>query len=135
MSLVVDCSVAASWALPDEMSDLSDQALVMCAKNGAVVPPIFWFELRNTMIVNERKGRISEEETSEGLAALEELPLAIDHDTSADHLMSLARRHRLSAYDAAYVELALRLGATLVTLDRDMAAAASAEGIEVLAAR
>jgi predicted nucleic acid-binding protein len=134
MSLVVDCSVAACWAIPDEMSALADLALTRAAEVGTIVPGIFWYELRNVMIVNERRGRLNLDETERGLAAVGNLGPVVDIEYSPAQLMALARHHRLSAYDASYLELALRTGSEFATLDRRLAASGAAEGETVLAA-
>lgn len=81
-----------------------------------------------------RKGRLTETETAERLAALMELPILTDAETDPGTAMALARNHRLSVCDATYLELALREAAGLASLDRAVAGAAAAEGIEVLAA-
>ena len=96
------------------------------------VPLHWWFEVRNTMLMGERKNRISERMTTRSLGRLSLLPItvALTHDV-ADHL-DLARRRRLTFYDAAYLELARRKGLPLATLDRELVAAARSEGVELV---
>ena len=102
-------------------------------ERGAVVPGIWWYELRNALIVNERRGRLSAEDTRATLADLDEMNIAADarHDTPT--VLGLARRHELSVYDAAYLELALRRGLPLASLDRRLSQAATASGASLMA--
>lgn len=132
MRIVIDCSVAACWAIPDEMSAIAERVLLLAAEAEVVVPGVFWYELRNALIVNERRERLTRQETEEGLAAVGLLTPRIDGDFSPPRLMGLARRHRLTVYDASYLELALRSGSDLATLDRRLADAAAMEGVAVL---
>jgi predicted nucleic acid-binding protein len=98
----------------------------------ALAPALWWFELRNGLVVNERRGRITEQKSAEFLADLSGLGITIDRSPNEGRLMSLARRHRLTVYDAAYLELALREGLPLATLDALLAEAARQEGVAVL---
>lgn len=132
MALVVDSSVAVSWMLADEDSQVASKALAEVAADGMIVPGIFWYEFRNTLIVNERRGRLRAEESGQALAVLAALAPAVFGDHSEIELMRLARTHDLSVYDAAYVEVALRNEAGLATLDVKMAKAAIREGVSVL---
>lgn len=95
----------------------------------AVVPGIFWHEMRNVLLVAERRGRISPDATERHLNRLRILPLVTDYDQDDAQNLALARRHALSSYDAAYLETAKRRGATIATLDAKLATAAAAEGI------
>jgi predicted nucleic acid-binding protein len=79
------------------------------------------------MLVNERRGRLDKSKTARALELLKGLPVVIETDVEEDALMQLARRHQLTAYDAAYLELALRKGHPLATLDSRLATAARAE--------
>ncbi len=127
MGLVIDVSVVASWALEDERNDVAERVLVRLRREGAVMPALFFVEIRSTLIVNERRGRISEQDTSVFLMLLRRLPIAIDTAPSEDRLLDLARAHKLTVYDAAYLELALRENLELVTFDAKLQSAASAE--------
>jgi len=84
------------------------------------------------MIVNERRGRLDSAQTARALRLLGGLPVAIDTDVEEETLMQLARRHRLTVYDAAYLELALRAGYPLATLDAALAIAARAERVPLI---
>ena len=84
------------------------------------------------VIVNERRGRITEDETADFLRRVAQFAIAVDDAPDEATLMALTRQHRLTVYDAAYLELALREGVPLATLDSSLAAAARAEGVVVL---
>lgn len=132
--LVLDASVAACWAFRDEDHPNADLALARLRTTEAVVPALWWFEVRNILVVNERRRRITEPETAIFLQALARLPITIDRAPESSEILRLARSHRLSVYDAAYLELAQRNRAELATLDADLMQAARAEGVTVIEA-
>ncbi|HUX68084.1 MAG TPA: type II toxin-antitoxin system VapC family toxin [Terriglobales bacterium] len=131
---VLDASVAASWAFPDEGHPSAQAALQHLERSAACAPALWWFELRNTLVVNQRRGRIAVHQTAGFLAAVAQLPVVLDRAPESDRTLELARAGRLSVYDAAYLELALRLRLPLATLDQALAAAARAAGVPLLAA-
>jgi predicted nucleic acid-binding protein len=135
MALVVDSSIAASWGLPDENCLAAAQALDAAATEEVIVPGVFWHELRNVFLVNERRRRLTSEETEIGLKLVEAMSPRIDETTSHQDILHAARRHGLTAYDAVYLALALRIGATLATLDIDLAKAATSEKVPVITER
>jgi predicted nucleic acid-binding protein len=132
MPFVVDASVAACWLLPDERHPVAEAAYKRIARDSAVTPVLLWYELRNVFIVNERRGRLDAAKTARALRLLKGLPMTIDTDVDEDALMHLARQHRLTVYDAAYLELALRKRLELATLDAALAAAARAETVPLI---
>ena len=132
MTLVVDSSIAASWGMPDENSPAATRALFLALEEGVVVPSVFWHELRNVFLVNERRKRLSLEETQTGLLAVGDLFPQIDDSEAHGVVLSLARKYLLSAYDASYLELALRSSSTLATLDHRLARAALSENLSVV---
>jgi predicted nucleic acid-binding protein len=99
-----------------------------------VVPALWWFEVRNGLLVNERRRRITESDTARFLAAIADMA-TVDRSPNEMVILSLARRHRLTVHDAAYLELALREGIELATLDVPLAEAARREGIAVVGDR
>lgn len=134
MTLVIDSSVAACWCLPDEASPVAELALSRIQSGEeACAPALFWYEIRNVLVIGERKGRLSRADVSEFLDDLSWLKIGLISDQDGDSAMHLARRHRLTFYDSSYLALALRMNATLASLDRALIAAARAEGIDVLA--
>jgi|SRR5215471_16959777 len=132
MAFVLDASVAASWAFPDELDWRADLAFDQARTEEAVVPALWWFEIRNSLIINERRKRISEDETTIFLRELSLHPIRVDRYPDDAALLRLARTHRLSVYDAAYLELARRERIPLATLDSDLAKAARAEKVKLI---
>jgi predicted nucleic acid-binding protein len=126
---VVDASVAAAWAFDDEDHPVARHAIRRLQGDEAIAPALWWFELRNALVMNERRGRLTEPQTAEFLRMVATLPITIDRAPVESDVLALARRHRLTFYDAAYLELAGRLAAPLSTLDKALARAATAEGV------
>lgn len=134
--LVLDCSVIAAWLLPGERSDAIDEILTRVVEEGAFVPDIWRIEVLNTLLVAERRGRIAASDRARALAITGQLPIEIDSETTDrawSDIASIAERHRLTAYDAAYLELAHRTGLPLATLDQDLRAAAMQLGVALAA--
>jgi predicted nucleic acid-binding protein len=131
---VLDASITAAWALSDEDHPDAELAQESLRSDSAIAPSLWWFEVRNALIQNERRSRISKAETAAFLAALLRLPITIEFGTEEEALLRLARAHRLTVYDAAYLELAKRKGFSLATLDSDLIRVARAEGIPLLTA-
>ena len=133
MPFVVDASVAASWLLPDESDLRADKAFSLLAMDHARAPSLWWFEVRNLLVTNERRGRIDSLKSTRALRLLAGLPIRLDDHAGQARLLELARRHRLTMYDAAYLELAEREGIPLATLDRQLAEGAASEGVPLIA--
>ncbi len=134
MAFVIDASVTAAWILPDETHPLAEAVHKRLEREQAFHPSIWWLEIRNLLLMAERTKRISAHNSEAILAGLANYPVTIDRDPVSQNLMAIARRHTLTVYDASYLELAARLGVSLVTLDRRLADAAIAEGVEILTA-
>ncbi|MEC9432637.1 MAG: type II toxin-antitoxin system VapC family toxin [Pseudomonadota bacterium] len=133
MPLVIDASVAAPWALADEPYGQASRRAFEVAQSGeACAPSLWWVELRNVLLVAERRRRIEAEVVDGFFTEIDALPIDLDRTPDGASLIRLARTHGLSAYDALYLELALRRGAELATLDRRLAAAAEAEGVRLV---
>lgn len=132
MAFVLDASIAACWAFKDESAPDPDLAFQRVRTEGAAVPTFWWFEVRNTLVVNERRRRITESGTTAFLAHLSRLPVRVDRLLDESAVLRLARTHRLSVYDASYLELAQREGMPLATLDADLRRAASDEGVPLI---
>jgi predicted nucleic acid-binding protein len=129
MAFVLDASVAACWAFQDEDHPDASLAFLRIRTEEAVVPSLWWFEVRNILIVNERRRRIAESDTAAFLLCLSRLRIRVDRVPDEGAVLRLARAHRLSVYDAAYLELAQREGLPLATLDADLRTAAAGEGV------
>lgn len=132
MPFVLDASIAACWAFDDEGHPAAALALGRIRTDEAHVPSVWWFEIRNVLIVNERRGRVTEADVALFLRSLSRLSVTIDRTPDESAVLALARRHRLSVYDASYLELAQRERIPLATLDAALATAAHAEGVSRL---
>lgn len=130
--IVPDNSIILSWCLADENDPRAERAMQLVIDHGAVVPGIWWYELRNALVVNERRGRLGAADSRSTLADLREMRITIDHEHDEALLLDLSRQHELSVYDAAYLEVALRLGLPLASLDQRLCEAASACDIALI---
>jgi predicted nucleic acid-binding protein len=128
--LVLDASALAGWLMPDEAG--VDLAPLARDYPVFIAPWLLWAEIRNILIVAERRGRIGPGIVEQALEAIGDLGIVLDTAPSTAALLALCRTHRLTAYDALYLELALREGATLATRDTALARAATAEGLRVV---
>ena len=129
MAFVPDASVAAAWVLPDEDATVADLALERLGEETGKVPGVFWHELRNLLLSAERRGRIDARHADASLARLRRLRIRPADEAADREVMALARVHRLTAYDASYLALAIREGCALASLDRRLDEAAAAEGV------
>jgi predicted nucleic acid-binding protein len=127
--LVVDASIAASWMLDDEDDARAEAALDVLENTEGLVPSIWQFEMRNLLLTAVRRTRMSLDDAVARAASLSGLRLRTDSDPDLTATFRLAERHRLTFYDALYVELAKRRQAALATADRRLHAAARAEGV------
>jgi predicted nucleic acid-binding protein len=132
MPFVLDASIAACWAFEDEDHPRAALALERIRTDEARVPGLWWFEVRNVLLVNERRGRISKTDTTGFLRNLSRLGVTLDRSPDEAALLSLARQYRLTVYDASYLELARRDRLPLATLDTDLARAAQAEDLALI---
>lgn len=123
------------WCFEDEKDDSSEAMLDLLVTWGAAVPSIWSFEVANTLLVGERRKRITKLDSSNFLSFLSALPVTVD-DSSTERalgpILALAREQGLSAYDAAYIELAMREGLPLATLDKALKRAALSFGVSVV---
>jgi predicted nucleic acid-binding protein len=132
MAVVFDCSVTLAWFLKDERTAFTDTAFELLETEECWVPHLWRLEFPNALLFAERKKRLGREQRLESLDNAGQLFLRTDQ-TLPDmrSLSALAERRGLTVYDASYLELALRSGFDLITLDRDLADAAAAEGVSV----
>lgn len=131
-AIVLDGSVALSWCFADESDPYADLVLRALPKMPAVVPTLWHLEIANALLMGERRKRSQEADTAQWLLFLRSLPIIAEEDTTArawSDVLHLARSHDLSAYDAAYLELALRRGFPLATLDKKLRKAAKKAGV------
>ena len=132
MALVFDCSVTLAWFLKDERTAFTDTAFELLESGDCWVPFLWRLEFPNALLIAERRKRVGREQRLEILDNAAQLFLRTDNVLpDIRSLSGLADRRGLTVYDASYLELALRAGADLITLDRGLADAAAAEGVAV----
>lgn len=137
MNFVLDASVALLWFAPETNPAGTEYATLVLAnlkQSKAFVPSLLALEIANVVAKLESKGVVTEADAQRYIALIERLNIVVDPATGKHALgdtLNLARRYRLSAYDAAYLELALRSGLPLATLDAGLATAASRAGVTV----
>lgn len=135
--LVIDANIAIAWLLKDGSRNANAYAqacLDALGEDSAVMPSLWHLEVVNILTRAERERRLSEADVAAFLTALEQLPIDIDTSVDPVAVAALARRHKLTAYDAAYLDVALRHGASLVTLDGALRKAAEAAGVVIVGA-
>lgn len=131
---VVDTSVVLAWCFEDEANDYSNAILDGLDDDEAVVPSIWPLEVANGLANAERHGRIDLATSTRFLKRLSDLPIRVDQQTATyafTHTLVLARNHQLTSHDASYLELALREGLELATLDHKLRTAAQRAGARV----
>ncbi len=133
---VIDASVAVAWCFEDESTTFTDGILDLLSMGAEGVAPGIWpLEVANALLVAERRKRISMAQVTALLGRIVQLPVSvetIEPDCSFSHVLSVARQHHLTEYDAAYVELALRKGLPFATLDDKLRQAAQTAGIKLV---
>lgn len=132
--IVIDASVALAWCFPDEASGYADAILEVLERHTMLVPALWAVEITNALLVAERRRRIKPSEARQFFALLNELPVVMDSPSVTDavsNLLPLGREYGLSAYDATYLDVAMRHGASLATLDSKLQNAARKAGIQI----
>jgi predicted nucleic acid-binding protein len=132
VAFVLDASICAVWALTDESEPLADRVMARLALEPATVPALWWFEIRNVLIISERRKRLTVDGSREFLKFLGGFPIWSDDEPDEAAIFGFARKYQLSFYDAAYLEVASRKGIALATLDRALRSAAEAAGVALL---
>jgi len=130
--LVIDSSIAIAWCFPDEKDAYSQSVLDALASEPAFVPDLWHLEVANTLLVGERRKRSTQANTIQWMSFLAALPITVDeqtHNHAFGGITTLGRSHALSAYDAAYLELAMRRGLPLATLDQKLRIASKSVGV------
>jgi len=132
MRFVLDCSVTMPWLLKNEPTGYAEKILKHLEKGEALVPFLWHLEVGNVLLSAERRKRLLEAESERFLHWLSELPVTVDSQPPAmalSRVVSLGREQNLSSYDAAYLELAMREGTSLATVDKGLIQAAKKVGI------
>jgi predicted nucleic acid-binding protein len=135
--IVVDASVALAWCFPDEASEYADWVLVALEGRTVIVPAVWALEVANALVVAERRKRLKQPDLRRFVELLGGLRIIEHAQTVTDtvsNVLPLAREYDLSAYDAAYLDVAVRQGAPLATLDRTLKAAGRSAGIKIFKA-
>ena len=134
---VVDNSVVMSWCFRDETNRYADTVLDRLTQAVAIVPSIWPLEVVNVLLVAERQTRLSESDSVRFITLLSQLPIVVEHERSErmmKELLALARTHKLSSYDASYLDLAMRTGVPMATLDETLIQASRRIKVPILTA-
>jgi predicted nucleic acid-binding protein len=135
MKFVLDNSIIMVWGFEDEGNKYAEELLELMPTATAYVPSLWPLEVANALLVGERYGRISPASSKKFLAILSNFAIVVDDETVAQawsDTISIARSNKLSSYDACYLEMAMRLGLPLATLDKQLRTTARKLGIEIL---
>jgi predicted nucleic acid-binding protein len=135
LSFVIDSSVAVSWCFEDEQTSAVLDLLDQVVEGGAIAPALWPLEVLNALFTAERRKRLDAAQRHRLAGFLRDLPITIDSETDSQAwtaTMRLAEAHRLTMYDAAYLELAQRLAVPLAALDQELCGAAKAEGVPLV---
>lgn len=135
MSLVIDASATIARVYPEERTASIQDVFARVADEGAWVPTLWRFEVASVLSQGVRRGRMTIARRDGALADLADLPILEDAETGLhawSRTIVLADAHRLTVYDATYLELALRLSLSLATLDDDLRNASQQEGVPLL---
>jgi predicted nucleic acid-binding protein len=137
VTLVLDASMTMTWLFEDEHTAAAHAVMRRVAEEGALVPTLWRLEIANVLRNAVRRKRCDEDYANRSIARLARLAIKSDDETD-DHAWgatrTLAREEDLTLYDAAYLELAIRKRATLASCDKDLLAAATRRGIEIITA-
>ena len=132
MGFIVDASVSAGWIIKNQVSEYSEAAKRALLTDPVVAPALWWLEMTNLLRTGCRRRTINAVGAYGFIKTLEALPIRIESlECNASELLGLALRHDLSAYDATYLDLALRLQLPLATQDAALREAALAAGVGV----
>lgn len=134
---VLDASTVLTWCFPDEDTQKALEISERIVAGATVIAPAFWrYEILNALLVGEKRKRLTPELIHAFIADLNKLPVSVDDQATPEIVFNttqaLCRKCRLTAYDAAYLEIAMRGGYPLATADDELRRAARAEGVQVL---
>ena len=136
MPFVLDASVTLGWSFADEQNAYAHHVLSRLESDLAVVPSVWLLEVANGLLVAERRGRFSAADVAQIYGVLADLPITWDDltlDRAFGAVLEIGRAHGLSAYDAAYLELAMREGLPLATQDERLRVPATRAGVALIA--
>lgn len=119
-----------AWFFEDERGEYAEAVHDSLVSRTAVVPHVWFLEVMNALLMGERRKRTTHAKVNNFIELSRYLSLVTDTQMSPQDILAIAREHNLSSYDAAYLELAIRRGLPLATLDRSLQAAAKTMGVE-----
>ena len=134
-SVVLDCSVAMAWCFTDQATPQTGALLDRMISELAVVPSLWFLEVGNVLIMAEKRGRISPEDSERFMRLMASLDLRVDSETPGrvfSHLVPLCRAFSLTTHDAVYLDVAQRQGLPLATLDQSLQRAAIVAGVDLV---
>ena len=134
-AFVVECSITMAWLFHDEATPRTADLLNRLTNETALVPAWWFIEITNVLAMAERKGRITPAQSDAFIADLDKLGIERDDaapDRAFTHLLALCRVHKLTSYDAIYLDLAVRRNLPLATLDDDLRKTARKLGVSLL---
>ncbi len=132
---IIDNSVIMAWCFKDETNQYADSVLDRLEDATGFVPSIWPLEVCNVLLVAERRKRIGEAGSTRFIALLTELPIVVEQESPErmlKEIFAIARKHKLSSYDASYLDLAMRKGLPLATLDNNLIAAAKRSQVAIV---
>ncbi len=133
--LIADVSIVLAWLYEESQTSQALDVLPLIETNGLLVPALWWTELENGLVIGERRARNTTDQSAAFLEIVRSLPIRTDdmppHQT-CDRILAIARQHQLTAYDATYVELAVRESAALATFDTAIRRCAPQLGLSIL---
>ncbi len=134
-TFVIDASVTMAWCFSEEATPATIAVLDRLKTEAALVPRHWFLEVANSLAMAEKRGRIAEAESDRFIVLLNAIDLRVDDEGQTrvfSHILPLARSHRLTTYDATYLDLTLRRQLPLASLDKELRTAASQYGIELI---
>ena len=132
---VLDNSVVMSWCFKDEENQYADNVLDYLSDATALVPSVWPLEVMNILLVAERRKRLSEADSVRFISLLSQLPISVEYESPERimrELLSFARENNLSSYDASYLDLSMRNGIPIATLDNQLLAVARKVDVQIL---
>jgi predicted nucleic acid-binding protein len=132
MSFVIDASVTLAWLFEDEVSEYADRVVARLRSDSAITPTLWTLEVANGLFGAEQRRRLSVQKIVGAVQLCLQLPVSVidtPPERALGSVLDLARSQKLTVYDAAYLDLAMREGLPLATLDEDLKAAARRVGV------
>jgi predicted nucleic acid-binding protein len=135
MPFVLDASVAMVWCFEDEDAQYADRTLELLDADVAVAPAVWPLEVANAVLSSERRGRLSAADAARFVELVGALPITVENaglTRALGAVLDVGRAYGLTSYDAAYLELAMRRGLPLATLDEGLATTAGRAGVGLI---